>query len=99
MAFDRVNFFISAIVFMAFNNALDTDNLLRRDNCMTHDQQPNAGLFSAISSTGKSTELLPLWFGVRILDGGPENYLINDLVFLTPSLTPPPYNQILTLRR
>lgn len=26
MAFDRVNFFISAIVFMAFDNALDTDN-------------------------------------------------------------------------
>mgnify|MGYP006898289113 FL=1 len=51
MAFDRVNFFISAIVFMAFDNALDTDNTgwgihpLRRDNCMTHDQQPNAGLF------------------------------------------------------
>ncbi len=51
MAFDRVNFFISAIVFMAFDNALDTDNTgwgihpLRRDNCMTHDQQLIAGLF------------------------------------------------------
>lgn len=67
---------------------------------MTHDQHLIAGLFfSAISSTGKSTELLPLWFGVRILDGGPENYLINDLVFLTSSLTPLPYNQILTMRR
>lgn len=48
---------------------------------MTHDQQPNAGLFfSAISSTGKSTELLPLWFGVRILDGGPVSNSLSEEV-------------------
>ncbi len=55
MAFDRVNFLISTIVFMAFDNALDTDNTgwgihpLRRDNCMTHDQQPNAGFFPPLA--------------------------------------------------
>lgn len=34
--------------------------------------------FTAISSTGKSTELLPLWFGVRVLDGGPlHRFILN----------------------
>lgn len=55
---------------------------------MTHDQWTSLVNFSAISSTGKSTELLPLWFGVRILDGGPEKYFIDDLVFLTPTCNP-----------
>ncbi len=36
-------------------------------------------IFSAISLTGKSTELLPLWFGVRILDGGPCGHRIMSI--------------------
>ena len=35
--------------------------------------KPNKGQHSTISSTGESTELLPLWFGVQILDGGPAD--------------------------
>ena len=48
-----------------------------------HDPWPAAhcwSFFSAISSTGKSTELLPLWFEVRILDGGPVSNSLSEEV-------------------
>ena len=101
----EVIFSRDAIVNTALGNALDTQNTgwgytyIAEKTAWPMTSNSLLVFFSAISSTGKSTELLPLWFGVRILDGGPEIYFINDLVFLTPTLSPLPYNQILTRRR